>query len=260
MSFDGQAAWRHVETLVGLGNRCPGSPGHGAARTFISHHLAACGWTVEVQSFRAGPLLHAADMANVIARRKASGPLVLGTHYDTIRLRGRTFVGANDGGSGVGVLLEMARILPSDTPVALVFFDGEEALSGEEDGVGLYGSRRYVREYPQAATAVIIDMVGDPALRLCREAHSTPWLQNRIEQAAPGLMTGPPLALLDDHIPFLEAGIPAALLVDFGDGEGPGDYWHTERDTLDHVSVSSLQAVGNLLVNLVPLFAEVSHG
>ena len=97
--------------------------------------------------------------------------IVLGTHYDTIALKRAEFVGANDGGSGCGVLLELARVLGASPPVELVFFDGEEALAGEADRVGLYGSRHHARQAPSDLRAVIvIDMVG---IRLCACATSS---------------------------------------------------------------------------------------
>ncbi|MHB2019581.1 MAG: M28 family metallopeptidase [Candidatus Xenobia bacterium] len=256
MTFDGKRAWQHVAALTALGNRAPGSAGHEAAVQYLTAALS--GWEVRADRFRAGPLMHAQDMTNVVAR---GGPprLVLGTHYDTIVLKRAEFVGANDGGSGCGVLLELARVVPESMALELVFVDGEEALAGEADGVGLYGSRRYVRHAPpDLRAAIIIDMVGDPQLRLCDEQHSTPWLRELVREG----LNGPPLALLDDHIPFVEANIPALLLADFGDGRGPGDgtYWHTERDTLEQVSPDSLQRVGDLLLDLLSHLVGVGEG
>ncbi len=235
-----------MRALVALGNRAPGTPGHAACQRYLMETLEALGRPVLTQPLRAGPLLHAADLTNVVS--PAPSPrLVLGTHYDTIRKAG--FVGANDGGSGTGVLLELARVLPRHLPVELAFFDGEEALGSAAEG--LHGSRHFVRTRGEGVTAaVIVDMVGDRHLRLTDEQLSTPWLRDALRALAPDVPTGAALAVADDQVPFLDAGLPAALLIDYGEGGGPGDppYWHTPEDTLDKLSADSLEAVGRLLL------------
>jgi Zn-dependent M28 family amino/carboxypeptidase len=196
--------------------------------------------------------LHAVDLANLVSPPEGLPKVVLGTHYDTIRLKGGTFVGANDGASGVGVLLELARVLP-EAPLELVFFDGEETLGGAPSG--LHGSRHYVRRRPEAvAAAIVVDMVGDRDLRLCREQFSSATLLDRLFAIGRDLgyatvLTGPELKVEDDHVPFLDAGLEAALLLDYGDGAGPGQppYWHTLLDTLDNLAPGSLEAVGRIL-------------
>ena len=198
---------------------------------------------------------------------RGDGYVVLGAHYDTKDgIPG--FVGANDGASGVAVVLELARTLPSPMPgpsLAIALFDGEEARGGrdfEEDGTR--GSRQYV-DYArtgrqgspplaQTKAMVLFDMVGDCDLAIPREQNSDPGLFALFADADPGTFdgTGPPIS--DDHTPFLEAGIPAVDLIDFDFGPGPipGDYWHTAQDDLGRVCPESLAAVGSAALRALP--------
>jgi Zn-dependent M28 family amino/carboxypeptidase len=196
---------------------------------------------------------------NLVARYgpRTDAPLVLGTHYDTRPLAdrdptspGEPVPGANDGASGVGVLLELARVLPRDAPereVWLVFFDGEDGgnIDGRPWAIGSTAFAESLDVTPEAV--VIVDMVGDADLQLSMEANSTPSLAADIWGVARDL--GMPAfrqevrhRITDDHTPFLERGIPAALIIDF-------DYpwWHTTQDTLDKVSPDSLEQVGRAL-------------
>ena len=200
--------------------------------------------------------------------------MVLGAHYDTKdAIPG--FVGANDGASGVAVLLELARALPRPLPgpsVDLAFFDAEEARGDRpfaEDGTR--GSRQYValaRAGGQQASPslgeiramVLFDMVGDCDLRIPLEANSDPSLYERFAAAAkdrtgsPAPFEGRSGAIGDDHVPFLEAEVPAADLIDFAYGPGPppGAWWHTPEDTLDKVCPESLDAVGEAALVAIP--------
>ncbi len=206
--------------------------------------------------------------ANVLATIPGSEPgtVVVGAHYDT-KSGIPGFVGANDGASGVAVLLELARSLPRPLPgpsVQFVFFDAEEARGGrpfETDGTR--GSRQYV-DYARSGgdqasvplgeirAMVLFDLVGDCELEIPLEAQSDAELyalfaaaaEARSGSAAP--FQGAATAVVDDHVPFLEAGIPALDLIDFdfGPGPAPGAYWHTPQDTLDKVCQESLDAVG----------------
>ena len=201
---------------------------------------------------------------NVVARIPGERPgvVVVGAHHDTKDgIPG--FVGANDGASGVAVLLELARVLPRPFPgpsLALSFFDAEEARGGrsfERDGTR--GSRQFVRlagrrRGRQGSPAVgrieamyLLDMVGDCQLRLPREGNSDRRLYLRLHGPAfGGTVTG----ILDDHIPFAEAGIPAVDVIDFryGPGPTPGGWWHTPEDALDKVCAASLGQAGRALI------------
>jgi Zn-dependent M28 family amino/carboxypeptidase len=197
---------------------------------------------------------------NIIANRTSESPsIIIGAHYDSRILadqdpgQGRTgpVPGANDGASGVAILLELARTLPADgIPVELVFFDAED--SGGLDGRDwIMGSRAFVanlKSYPKAA--IIVDMIGDVNLNIYIESNSNQTLVNQIWKQAANLgysdefIATPKYSMEDDHTPFLEAGIPAVDIIDF---DYP--YWHTAADTLDKVSPNSLQIVGRVLEN-----------
>ncbi len=253
--FDGQRAYRDVLAQVAFGPRIPGSEAHSEEIAYIISELENAEWKVNLQdtSWNGFPV------KNIIASRgeQGAGPeILLGAHYDT-----RIFAdqdtgpqaneavpGANDGASGVAVLLELARTLPEDTvPVWLVFFDAEDN-GGFEGRDWAMGSRAFVASLivpPQAV--VIVDMVGDANLNLYIEANSDPRLAEEIWSQAAELgftqfVTEVRFSLLDDHTPFLEASIPAVDVIDF---EYP--YWHTTSDTTDKVSPESLQTVGETL-------------
>jgi len=200
-------------------------------------------------------------ITNLIASRGEDGQyILLGAHYDTRifadldpdpGLRNSPVPGANDGGSGVAVLLEMARILPDDLhmPVQIVFFDAEDN-GGIGDWDWILGSRAFVKqlEIPPEA-AIIVDMVGDADLKIYKEYNSNDDLIEQIWEKARLLgydevfLSEYKFSVLDDHTPFIEAGIPAVDIIDL---DYP--YWHTTADTADKVSVESLQIVGDTLL------------
>ncbi|MGI9020227.1 MAG: M28 family metallopeptidase [Solirubrobacterales bacterium] len=267
--FDAERAYRDVEAQVAIGPRPSRSAGSRDEVAFIERELRAAG----VQDVRV-QRPHA-NVVGVIPGR-GSGAVVIGAHHDTKDgIRG--FVGANDGASGVAVVLELARILAAGAPldgppVHLALFDAEEARGDRpfpEDGTR--GSRQYV-EYGDAGgrqgsppiqeieAMVLFDLVGDCGLRVPLEAGSDPALYGRFAEAAEEArgdrapFTGTTTAVGDDHTPFVEAGIPAVDLIDFAYGEGspPGSYWHTAQDTLDKVCADSLDAVGEAAVRAIP--------
>jgi Zn-dependent M28 family amino/carboxypeptidase len=244
-----------VQTQVAFGPRIPGTGGHNEIRKWIGEELTRTGWQVEVQESEA--LGH--PVQNIVARKSDEPPqIIIGAHYDT-RIYAdsdpdpanhtQPVPGANDGASGVAVLLELARVLPESTvPVWLVFFDAED--NGRIEGWDwILGSREFVRLNPVRPEAVIIvDMIGDADLNIYKEFNSNPALTDSIWETAHSLGYGSKFlpaykhSMLDDHTPFLEAGIPAIDIIDF---DYP--YWHTIQDTPDKVSAESLQAVGETL-------------
>lgn len=254
-SFNGDRAYADVLTQVSMGSRSPGTTGHVQIREWMRAELESAGWIVEIhQTEKLGQPIY-----NIIAKRNDESPqIILGAHYDT-----RFFAdndpnpenhslpvpGANDGASGVAVLLELARTLPEDTvPVWLVFFDAED--NGRITGWDwILGSRAFVEEIdvnPQAV--VIVDMIGDADLNIHLEKNSDKTIRAEIWSTAERLGYGDvfinseKFSMLDDHTPFLEAGIPAVDIIDF---DYP--YWHTIEDTPDKVSGESLLAVGDTL-------------
>ena len=270
--FDAERAFRALEAQVEIGPRPSRSSGGREVVALIASRLHRAGVErVRVQR----------PWRNVVGEIPGAGPgaIVVGAHHDTKRGVSRGFVGANDGASGVAVVLELARVLAAGAPldgpsIHLALFDGEEARGEREFAVdGTRGSRQYV-EYASRggrqgspsvddiAAMVLFDMVGDCDLQVPREALSDAALYAEFEDAASrlaGAEPGPPFggettAVLDDHVPFLQAGIPAVDLIDFtyGPGPSPGAWWHTPEDTLDKVCPQSLDAVGEAALAVLP--------
>lgn len=255
VTFSGQRAYGDVQTQVAFGPRIPGTEGHAQIREWMQEELLQAGWLVEVQeSERLGHPIY-----NLVAKRSAEPPqIMLGAHYDTRIFADRdpdpsqhtNYVpGANDGASGVAVLLELARTLPESTlPTWLLFFDAED--NGNIEGWDwILGSREFVENNPvQPEAVIIVDMIGDADLNIYRESNSDVALTDEIWATAKKLGYGSQFipeykhSMLDDHTPFLEVGLPAIDIIDF-------DYpfWHTTQDTPDKVSAESLQAVGETL-------------
>jgi hypothetical protein len=253
--FNGDRAYADMQTQVAFGARTPGSDAHAKTLDWMRTELESAGWQVEIQQAQA--MGH--PIQNLVARRTDRPPqIILGAHYDSRIYANRdpdpnkwtqAVPGANDGASGVAVLLELARTLPKDTdPVALVFFDAED--NGDIPGWDwLLGSKAYVAGMTAKPQAVIVlDMVGDADLNLPMEGNSDPTLRKSIWDTAAKLGYGnifipePKYFIEDDHLPFLQAGIPAVDIIDI-----QYRYWHTTDDTPQHVSVQSLQIVGNVL-------------
>jgi Zn-dependent M28 family amino/carboxypeptidase len=209
-------------------------------------------------------------MANLVVRLpgRRSDRILFTGHYDTKLLSGRVFVGANDGGSSAAFLIELARVLaarPREFTYEIVWLDGEEAFCegwydcgrpGSPDNT--YGSRYYVRMAQQAKAIpslkanILVDMIADRNLRIRRDTLSTPWLTDLIWRTASALGHGDvfvsePTTVEDDHVPFLEAGVPSVDIIDL-------DYpqWHTPDDRLEHVSQQGLQVVGDVLLGALP--------
>lgn len=266
-TFDGSRAYADVVTQVEMGSRTPGSTGHVQIREWMRAELESAGWVVEIhQTERMGQSIY-----NVIAKRSDEPPqIILGAHYDTrffadndpdVNNHSLPVPGANDGASGVAVLLELARTLPEDTvPVWLVFFDAED--NGRIPGWDwILGSRAFVDEIPMNPQAVVIvDMIGDIDLNIHLEKNSDKTIRAEIWETAQSLGYGyafinsEKYSMLDDHTPFLEAGIPAVNIIDF---DYP--YWHTIADTPDKVSAESLLAVGDTLWHWVIKRTENSN-
>ena len=264
-AFDGDRALDLVRAQLDFGPRTPGSPGHAALQKWAEMELAAVGWQVE---FQVGEQ-DGQTFRNIVARRGGLSPqkpwVILGAHYDTRfeadqdpvpERRIQPVPGANDGASGVAVLLELARSLPTtlEQDVWIVLFDLED--NGGFDGWDwILGSRGFAEGLPRLVgdrrpeAVVVIDMVGDADLNIHLERNSDPVLSAQIWETAGSLGFGqqfisqPKYAMTDDHQPFLRAGIPAVLLIDF---DYP--YWHTTADTLDKISADSLDAVGETLL------------
>jgi glutaminyl-peptide cyclotransferase len=252
---DGDRALRLVAEQVAFGPRIPGTEASVHALDWIEESLAAQDWETSVES----AVYRGVQLRNLVGRRgsSAAGPIIIGTHYDTRPSADQDALaphapvpGANDGASGVAVLLELARVLPpdmDDLEVWLAFFDGEDSgdLNGWDWSAGAETFASGLQVTPQAV--VIVDMVGDADLRLPRERSSDTALADEIwgiagDLGADAFVDEPGVAILDDHRPFLARGVPAVLIIDL-----QYDYWHTTEDTLNKVSAGSLEQVATVL-------------
>jgi Zn-dependent M28 family amino/carboxypeptidase len=260
--FDGERSFTDLKRLVSFGPRPPGSPALEQSREFIVGELRAGGATVVQDTFTASTPLGPIPMTNLVAKIPGSSSAVVITagHYDTKRTN-FPFVGANDGGSSAAFLLEMARVLArrkNSLSYWLVFFDGEEALQRWSDTDSLYGSRHFAQELSvqgtlnQVRALILVDMIGDAHLGIHRESHSTPWLTDIVFSAAQRLGYGQyflnsPRAIEDDHVPFLELGVPAVDIIDLN--YGPFNlYWHSRYDTVDKCNPASLAIVARVVL------------
>jgi glutaminyl-peptide cyclotransferase len=258
--FDGNKALQHVEYQVNLGPRTLGSEAHNKVQAYILQKLEDYGWEAykEITNINSD-----IEINNIIGKRGDSGLwIIIGAHFDSRFYADRDpdpnkhltpVPGANDGASGVGVLLELANVLPKnlDKQIWLVFFDAED--NGNIPGYDwIMGSQVFASKltaYPDAV--VVIDMIGDKDLNIYQEMNSDSRLTDEIWSVASELEFHqfiPTLKyrILDDHIPFVNLGIPAVNIIDF-------DYpfWHTTEDTFDKVSAESLYAVGKTLLTWI---------
>lgn len=267
-AFDGNRAFAHAEKLVGFGPRPSGSEALARQAEYIAERLREAGLEVEEQRFAAATPRGTVEFRNIIGKtrgRRGDRPVILlGAHHDTKWMTNLTFVGANDGASGVAVLLEIARVSARQPNLWFVFFDGEECVREYGPNDGLHGSRYFVENLKRSGQSariqamVLLDMVGDARLNITMPADGDGRLIAEVFEAA--RETGHrdffgygAAAILDDHVPFLQAGIPAVDIIDFEFGSRPGqnDYWHTGQDTLDKISPRSLEIVGQTVLRLI---------
>ena len=270
--FSGEKALVHVQRLVDLGPHPAGSDAIEKARNYIEDELRHSGWQVTRQAFTDDTPRGKIHFVNLIARSSsdantASPSFLFCSHYDTKLFDTIRFVGANDGGSSTGLLLELARVLGHHANVArnveLVFFDGEEAYENFSDTDGLYGSRYFAKELqgkgakqPAGSAThsvaggfhggILFDMVGDRSLGITFPANTPAAMARDVFAAAEALKLRKYFSyldrdLLDDHVPLSAIGIPMIDIIDF-------DYpwWHTADDTMDKISAESLQIVGSV--------------
>lgn len=265
-SFSGQRAHQDTAALVKLGARVPGSPASKKARTYIQEQVLKAGWQAEEFRFTAQTPRGPVKMTNLVACRNVSVMnqlVVFSGHYDTKIFPGAKFVGANDGGSSAGFLVELARALPLRSTrlgVCIVWFDGEEAYQEWTETDSLYGSRALAEAWQREGrlrrirALINVDMIGDKDLGILREYESNTALKNLIWSAARVVGAGAAFlnqesAVTDDHVPFLRRGVPAVNLIDFE--YGPYNrYWHTDQDTMDKLSPRSFETVGKVLLEV----------
>ena len=257
--LSGENALKHVQRLVDLGPHPPASAAIEKARAYIESELKRCGWSVTRQKFTDVTPRGKVEFVNLVATfatGSAKPMFLLCSHYDTKVFDTFPFLGANDGGSSTGLLLEVARVLSLRPEFAgkveLVFIDGEEAFENFSDVDGVYGSRYFAHqlveknEVGRFRGGILFDMVGDRSLGITLPSDSPPNMAKQIFAAADALDSRKYFTyfdgdITDDHTALNRAGVPTIDLIDF-------DYawWHTAEDKMDKLSADSLQDVGRV--------------
>lgn len=275
-NFDGPRAYEHVRHLVEIGPRPSDSDGIRRAQAYIIGQLKSYGCPVEEHDFHASTVLGNLAMKNIVVKLPGSSPSIIlyTTHYDTVRIP--NFVGADDGGSGSGTMLELARLFckrKNSLSVWIGFFDGEEAqgnwtnaasVQWNDDGSNnTFGSREMAAqmalsgELKRVKAMILADMIGPQNARITRDTGSTRWLVDFIWDTAAQL--GYKNTFVDqdytvggdDHFSFIRRGVAGCDLIDFS-----VPYWHTTQDTLDKIDPQSLAVVGQVLAATLPRFEK----
>ncbi len=264
--FDAKRALLDTRRAVNFGERPSGSPENDRQREWIVSELKPLGATVLLDKFNGQTPNGPVAMANVIARFEGtSGKSIAVTgHFDTKKIPMVHFLGANDGGSSTGFLLEFARVMSKvkhrDT-IFIVFFDGEEAVGNWTDTDSCYGSRHLAAKWladgtlGQLKALLNVDMIGDKDLNVMNDGNSSAALREMTQKAAAKAgysqyFEKTPGAIEDDHKPFAQAGVNVLDLIDFNYGPS-NSFWHNDKDTLDKLSAHSLQVVGDVVLELV---------
>jgi hypothetical protein len=279
----GVTAYAHVAELVGFGPRYTGSPGWQRSVDYIARTLRETTGIEPVRDRWTDPE-HGVEFENIHLTIPGASRdhILLACHHDTKRCEGHEdpehnfpFVGANDSGSGVGLLLalaeELARQSRKQRPratIEIAFFDGEECLEFDwDETVALFGSRRVAarertrRNQPEQSRVramILLDMVGARDLQIDDETNSDRELHDIFAAAArtcghQKIFFQHRMAIRDDHMPFVEAGIPAIDLIDLIDNP----QWHTADDTLEHIAPESLQIVGEVVLTALPAIEDL---
>ena len=269
--FNGGKAYEYARAFAAIGPRWPTGPGHVKAEGFIKDHFKHD--QLEDDTFVANTPIGPITLHNFIVRfpGKKNGVIVLGTHYETnYPLRNISFVGANDGAATTGLLMAIADQLrgkPLDGySVWLVFFDGEEAIQHWSASDSTYGSRHLAAKWGGDGTLgrikafMLADMIGDKDLDIQRESRSTEWLVGLVRQAAKKYgytryFFQTEEAVDDDHLPFLERGVPSIDVIDLDYGPN-NSYHHSPQDTIDKVSAHSLAIDGDVFMETIRLINQ----
>ena len=274
--FNAQQAYAYTAQIAAFGERWPGSPGHKKTEDLIHQVLQKDGASIEADDFTATTPRGPIAVHNIIGKFNVSGDpkqqiFILAGHYDTLFQKG--FIGANDGGSSTAILLAFADALAGQKmkmQIWLVWTDLEEAINSFTGDDGLYGSRHLAQKLAANGTRsrvrgfFLLDMIGDKQLGVARETESDRQLQDVIARAAGQLGYSQyffqyDVGIIDDHVPFINAGIPAVDVVDARFGRmGPafdsmGEFHHANTDTMDKVSQQSLEVVGRTILLTVEL-------
>lgn len=276
-SIEGTNILLQVERFVALGPRVSGTPGAAAAADWLAQELSAHGINADTDAFTdktpSGPVLFRNVTGIIHGRTPGNARVLLLSHYDTKGGISDDFYGANDSGSSTGLLLETARIIQKIQPpfpfdLWFCFVDGEECAEAYGPHDGLHGSRRLAEQIsndglPPPLAVIVVDMIGDSDLRITIPRNSSPQLTALALDVAEkcGLRSYLGISrnnVIDDHVPFLQKGLNALLLIDFeyGSSAGLNNYWHTTEDTMDKLSADSLAVSGKILVDILRKIAE----
>ncbi len=269
MHVDAARAMQYTKEIVAFGPRWDGSKAIDQVRAYIKNKLKND--HVEEDDFVAETTVGKIPMRNIVAKFQGTkdGIIVLSSHYETnYWLRNTSFVGANDGACTSAMLLAIADQLRGKKlegySIWLAFFDGEESMTRHWNTAdALWGSRHLAQKWQADGASkkikgmFLLDMIGDADLRVIRDENSTPWLEDLVLQAATRLgyqsyFFRESTAVEDDHLPFVRIGVPVADMID-----GPYGYndsfHHTTEDTLDKLSVKSLQVAGDVALEAIRL-------
>jgi glutaminyl-peptide cyclotransferase len=270
-SFNSARAMQYTRDVVAFGARPIGSANHKKLENYILAHLKDD--QVEDDAFTASTPEGKFPVRNIIAKFPGTrdGIIVIAGHYDTnYPLRNTGYVGANDGGSSTAILLELAKALRGKKregySVWLLWTDGEEALRSWSPTDSLYGTRHLADKWQNDGTLkkikafLLADMIADADLNIDRDSSSTPWLEDLVYQAATQLgyqshFFDRTIPVQDDHLPFVQRGVPSADLIDLDYGYGDV-FHHTPQDTMDKLSARSMEIVGNVILEMVRLLDQ----
>ena len=275
--FHGETAYKYLEKQCELGPRNPGSQGHKQAKQMYIDFFQKLSDTTYTQKFtkyipKTEDTLKLTNIISTFAPKKGN-PILLGAHWDTRpraerdpdpSKRNQAILGANDGASGVAVLMHLAELIQKiklDRTIQIVLFDGEDYGFHGQNKYWALGSKYFVQHMPtnQPREVIIVDMIGDAQLSLPMERYSynnSKALTKKLWKIADSkgysqfkyeLGT----KIYDDHVPFIKAGIPAVDIIDFHYPNRYTNYWHTTQDTPDKCSPKSLEVVGQVLLEYI---------
>jgi glutaminyl-peptide cyclotransferase len=276
LAFDGDRALQYVKDIVKFGPRPIGSENHKKVEDYLLSRLKAD--TVEHDDFTADTPEGKFPVRNIIAKFPGAkdGIIVVASHYDTnYPLRNTSFIGANDGGSSSAALLELANQLRGKNndgySVWLVWDDAEESIKPDTEmpfmNDSLYGIHHLAEKWQADGTLkkikafLLADMIGDADLNIDHELNSAPWLEAVIYQAASRMgyqshFFARALPMDDDHLPFVEKGVPSADLIDFSYGYN-NVFWHTPQDTVDKLSPKSIEITGAVILETIRIIDKM---
>jgi hypothetical protein len=278
--FDGAKAYDYARQFAAIGPRWPTGPGHAKAEEFLRAQFQRGHDQFEEDAFTADTPIGPVPLRNFIVRfpGRKTGVIVLASHYETnYPLRNINFVGANDGAATTGLLLAIGDRLRAASSQArdkkldgysvwLVFFDGEEAFQSWSRSDSTFGSRHLAARWGHDGTLnqikafLLADMIGDKDLDIQRETNSTGWLVSLVAQAAKTFgyqryFFQTDMAVEDDHLPFVERGVPSIDIIDLDYGPN-NSYHHTAQDTMDKVSAHSLTIDGDVFMESIRLLDQ----